>query len=122
MGYVQSTPGIDAWCADGCCLRIQAHVLVENITPVNWDTATFDRLALPQRMKDLIKALVPRQRTESARPSANSGQEGKRSGLASTRDRGLIMHLYGPWGTGKTLTAGKYVNLCLLMPTKTDCP
>ena len=107
MGYVQSTPGIDAWCADGCCLRIQAHVLVENIAPVNWDTAAFDRLALPQRMKDLIKALVPRHRTESAGPSANPGQQGKRSGLARTRDRGLIMHLYGPWGTGKTLTAGK---------------
>ncbi len=89
-------------------MTIQVHVLVENIAPVNWDRTAFDRLVLPQRMKELIKALVPRQRTESAGPSVDSGEQGKRSDLARTKGRGLTMHLYGPWGTGKTLTAGKY--------------
>ncbi len=107
-GMCDLLPEETSWYADRCCLRIQVHLLVGNLAPVDWDRTAFDRLVLPQRIKDLVKALVPRQKAESAGPSANPVQQGKRSGFARTGGRGLIMHLHGPSGTGKTLTAGKY--------------
>jgi len=74
------------------------------VTPVQWNKDAFQRLVIPPRTKDLVKALV------SVRTTAGGHQQ--RISLAGTRDdliagkgNGLIMLLHAGPGTGKTLTA-----------------
>ncbi|KAI0403448.1 hypothetical protein F4802DRAFT_599046 [Xylaria palmicola] len=83
------------------------HLLVAQIQPVNWNKAAFDRLVLPKRTKNLVKALVMvrKQTPENAR--VETGLKRKRDDIIAGKGGGLIMLLHGGPGTGKTLTAGK---------------
>jgi SpoVK/Ycf46/Vps4 family AAA+-type ATPase len=80
---------------------------VENIGAVSWNKDAFERLVLPSRTKDLVKALV------MARASKHKGRQdvnhlAKRDDIIASKGNGLIILLHGGPGTGKTLTAGKF--------------
>lgn len=72
-----------------------------------WNKDAFERLVLPSRMKDLIKALV------MVRASKNKKRQDpnpalKRDDIIASKGNGLIILLHGGPGTGKTLTAGEF--------------
>jgi SpoVK/Ycf46/Vps4 family AAA+-type ATPase len=74
---------------------------------VFWNKDAFERLVLPSRMKDLIKALV------MVRASKNKKRQDpnpalKRDDIIASKGNGLIILLHGGPGTGKTLTAGEF--------------
>lgn len=73
---------------------------------ITWNKEAFERLVLPSRTKDLVKALVM---VRTSRRGAEQGMRlaGKRDDLIAGKGSGLIMLLHGGPGTGKTLTAGK---------------
>jgi Cdc6-like AAA superfamily ATPase len=76
-----------------------AFFLVENIQPVQWEDSLFSQLEVKGPLKETIKCLVDTH-YEGSRPE-ESGHALSRKG------KGLVILLYGPTGTGKTLTAGK---------------
>jgi SpoVK/Ycf46/Vps4 family AAA+-type ATPase len=79
---------------------------------VTWNKDAFERLVLPKKTKDLVKALV------MVRTSKLGEQQGmslsgkrKRDDLIAGKGNGLIMLLHGGPGTGKTLTAESVAEL-----------
>lgn len=70
------------------------NLLVDNTSPVVWNTQAFDSLAVDKETKDLIQALV-----------SNKIAADKSTDLMSGKGNGLIVLLHGGPGTGKTLTA-----------------
>ncbi|GAB1317958.1 hypothetical protein MFIFM68171_08168 [Madurella fahalii] len=87
------------------------YLLVENIRPVHWNKEAFERLVLPRRIKNLVKALVLVRKADAVDPSVNVGLKGMRSDLIRGKGGGLIMLLHGGPGTGKTLTAESVAEL-----------
>jgi hypothetical protein len=85
----------------------KVHVLVDYIRPVSWNKAAFDRLVLPKRTKNLIKALVMVRNPKSENSAVQIGLRGDRDDIIAGKGSGLIMLLHGGPGTGKTLTAGQ---------------
>ncbi|MCJ1360825.1 MAG: hypothetical protein MMC33_010834 [Icmadophila ericetorum] len=85
-------------------------LLVDNIGPVVWNKDAFERLVLPAKTKDLVKALVM-VRSSTRRADQGMGLAGKRDDLIAGKGNGLIMLLHGGPGTGKTLTAGTVAEL-----------
>jgi SpoVK/Ycf46/Vps4 family AAA+-type ATPase len=82
------------------------------VGPVTWNKDAFERLVLPKKTKDLVKALV------MVRTSKLGEQQGmslagkrKRDDLIAGKGNGLIMLLHGGPGTGKTLTAESVAEL-----------
>jgi hypothetical protein len=69
------------------------HVLVDGLSPINFQDQAFDQLVLKQERKDLIRAVV-RHGTALQTPDIIGGKQG-----------GQIFLLHGPPGVGKTLTA-----------------
>jgi SpoVK/Ycf46/Vps4 family AAA+-type ATPase len=79
---------------------------VDNVGDVTWNKDAFERLVLPSRTKDLIKALVMvRALKQGKRQDANPVL--KRDDIIESKGNGLIILLHGGPGTGKTLTAGE---------------
>lgn len=74
--------------------------------PVKWNKEAFDRLVLPPKTKELIKALLLTNEGRASDPVGVCG--GKRQDLIAGKGTGLIVLLHGGPGTGKTLTAGAY--------------
>jgi len=72
--------------------------MVANLTPVIFDDESFDQLVLPQKKKDLIKALVEYQSTTF-------------NDIISGKGGGCIFLLHGSPGVGKTLTAESIAEL-----------
>jgi hypothetical protein len=84
---------------------------VDNISDVQWQKRAFERLVLPSRMKELIKALIMDRKTEKTS-----------SDLFYGKGRGLIMLLHGGPGTGKTLSAGERAfTISHYWKTNTNC-
>ena len=81
-------------------------LFVEKVGPVTWNKDAFERLVLPKKTKDLVKALVM-VRTSTLGEKQGMGLAGKRKrdDLIAGKGNGLIMLLHGGPGTGKTLTA-----------------
>jgi SpoVK/Ycf46/Vps4 family AAA+-type ATPase len=86
------------------------HLLVDQIGPVRWNKAAFDRVVLPKRTKNLIKALVMVRKQTSESSAVQFGLKAKHDDIIAGKGSGLIMLLHGGPGTGKTLTAGKAQN------------
>ncbi|KAL2143334.1 hypothetical protein VTI28DRAFT_10577 [Corynascus sepedonium] len=81
------------------------HLHINNISPVAWNKEAFDRLVLPPRIKNMVRALVLVRKRKDAEPVEASNPKPKRSDLVRGKGGGLIMLLHGGPGTGKTLTA-----------------
>jgi len=84
----------------------KVYLLVDCIRPVSWNKAAFDRLVLPKRTKNLIKALVMVRNPKSENSAFQIGLRGNCDDIIAGKGSGLIMLLHGGPGTGKTLTAG----------------
>jgi Cdc6-like AAA superfamily ATPase len=85
---------------------------VPNVHPIRWNKAAFERLVLPSRTKELVKALV----TVRASMTGNSHEVVKgnqTNDIVAGKGNGLIMLFHGSPGTGKTLTAGKQSSTCM---------
>ena len=81
-------------------------LLVDGVCSVTWNKDAFERLVLPKKTKDLVKALVM---VRTSKVGEKQGMsilgKGKRDGLIAGKGNGLIMLLHGSPGTAKTLTA-----------------
>lgn len=77
---------------------------------IGWNTRAFERLVLPRRVKELVKALVT-VRTTSTKAVREPRAAGGRDDIVAGKGKGLIMLLHGGPGTGKTLTAGMVLNV-----------
>jgi len=87
------------------------RLLVNNIAPITWNKEAYDRLVLPQRVKNMVKALVLARKEDAADSPAKPRPKAKRSDLIRGKGDGLIMLLHGGPGTGKTLTAESVAEL-----------
>ncbi|KAI1379319.1 hypothetical protein F4677DRAFT_464703 [Hypoxylon crocopeplum] len=97
------------------------HLLVDNIRPVSWNTAAFDRLVLPKRTKNLIKALVMVRNPKSESRANQIGMKWNRDDIIAGKGKGLIMLLHGGPGTGKTLTAESVAELAQMPLYSVTC-
>ena len=85
---------------------------VPNIHPIRWNKAAFERLVLPSRTKELVKALV----MVRASMTGNSHEVVKgnqTNDIVAGKGNGLLMLFHGSPGTGKTLTAGEQNSTCM---------
>jgi len=73
--------------------KVWGQVMVEGLSPVQWQEQAWDNLVLPSDRKALLKAIVRRQREVSE------------IDIIKGKGEGTTFLLYGPPGTGKTLTA-----------------
>lgn len=80
-------------------LRMKSSEVVElrNITPIQFDSAAWDRLVVPDAHKELVTAMV----------ESYGNKKIKMKDLVRGKGQGLVLLLHGPPGVGKTLTAGK---------------
>ena len=92
-----------------------------------WNTSAYDRLVLPSKTKELVRALVT-VRTSQCGVKQGLGLAGKREDIISGKGNGLIMLFHGGPGTGKTLTAGESTwlplstSICLFSSRKVNRP
>ena len=84
---------------------ILVNLSIDDICAVKWNKSAYDRLVLPFRTKELVRALVM-VKTSQRGVKQSLGLAGKREDIISGKGNGLIMLLHGGPGTGKTLTAG----------------
>lgn len=92
---------------------------VENVGEVSWNKEAFERLVLPSRTKDLVKALVMvRASKHGKRQDTNLG---KRDDIIASKGNGLIILLHGGPGTGKTLTAESVAELAEMPLYRVTC-
>ncbi|KAK8123929.1 hypothetical protein PG999_003847 [Apiospora kogelbergensis] len=83
-GASNGSPKTKKWC----------DLAIDGFAKVEWNTDAFENLAIPEKTKELIEALISNQiETEMS------------TDIISGKGNGLIMLLHGGPGTGKTLTA-----------------
>ena len=85
---------------------------VPNVHPIRWNKAAFERLVLPSKTKELVKALV----MVRASMTGNSHEVVKgnqTNDIVAGKGNGLVMLFHGSPGTGKTLTAGEQNSACI---------
>jgi DNA polymerase III delta prime subunit len=85
---------------------------VPNVHPIRWNKAAFERLVLPSRTKELVKALVM-VRASMTRNSHEVVKSNQTNDIVAGKGKGLIMLFHGSPGTGKTLTAGEQNSTCM---------
>ena len=69
-------------------------LLVDNVKPVAWNKEAFERLVLPSKTKDMVKALVM-VRSSARGTKQGMSLAGKREDLIAGKGAGLIMLLHG---------------------------
>lgn len=106
----------------GFCLNEKKWIklFVDDIHPVSWNTKAFERLVLPPRTKDLVRALVTVRTSERA-VKQGLGVTGKRTDITSGQGNGLIMLMHGGPGTGKTLAAESVVEIAKMPLYRVTC-
>eukprot|EP01134_Creolimax_fragrantissima_P002050 CFRG2050T1 len=92
-------PSITGFSMNG---KVWGHVLVDSLSEIVFDSASFDKLVLPEAQKELIQALVVH--SSSVFTDIVKGKGG-----------GSVFLLHGPPGVGKTLTAEALAE-CLQKP------
>ncbi|KAI0383042.1 P-loop containing nucleoside triphosphate hydrolase protein [Hypomontagnella monticulosa] len=81
---------------------------VDDVSPIEWNTACFDELVLDQATKKTVQAVV----------STHSSHRDGFDDIVKGKGQGLVCVLHGPPGVGKTLTAecvAEYVKRPLYM-------
>lgn len=95
-------------------------LFVDSIHDVQWNEKAFERLVLPPRTKDLVKALVT-VRTSQRGVKQGLGVAGKRTDITNGKGNGLIMLLHGDPGTGKTLTGESVAEIAHMPLYRVTC-
>jgi SpoVK/Ycf46/Vps4 family AAA+-type ATPase len=96
------------------------RLFVDCIHPVTWNTKAYERLVLPPRTKELIRALVS-VRASQRGVKQGIGIAGKRTDITMGKGNGLIMLLHGGPGTGKTLTAESVAEIAKMPLYRVTC-
>lgn len=96
------------------------RLFIDNIEPVSWNIKAFERLVLPHKTKDLVRALVT-VRTSQRGVKQGLGVAGKRTDITGGKGNGLIMLLHGGPGTGKTLTAESVAEMAEMPLYRVTC-
>ncbi|KAI4117399.1 MAG: hypothetical protein LQ345_002363 [Seirophora villosa] len=96
------------------------HLFVDDVHPVSYNTMAFERLVLPTRTKELVRALVT-VRTSQRGVKQGLGVAGKRTDITSGKGNGLIMLMHGGPGTGKTLTAESVAEIAKMPLYRVTC-
>ena len=95
-------------------------LFIEHIHPVVWNKTAYERLVLPEKTKELIRALVT-VRSSTRGVKQGLGVAGKRTDLTSGKGNGLIMLLHGGPGTGKTLTGESVAEMAEMPLYRVTC-
>jgi ATP-dependent 26S proteasome regulatory subunit len=82
--------------------KIWCFFLVDKVKSIEWSEQAFEKLSLEEQTKGALKALVETHKDMTEEYDHDIAGKGK----------GLIFLLYGPPGSGKTLTAGKSDLVC----------
>lgn len=96
------------------------HIFVDCIHPVSWNKMAYERLVLPSRTKNLVRALVSVRKSQKG-IKQGIGVAGKRTDILSGKGNGLIMLLHGGPGTGKTLTAESVAEIAEMPLYRVTC-
>lgn len=96
------------------------QLFVDSVHPVTWNKKAYERLVLPPRTKDLVRALVT-VRTSQRGVKQGLGVAGKRIDITSGKGNGLIMLLHGGPGTGKTLTGESVAEIAEMPLYRVTC-
>ncbi|KAL9611363.1 MAG: hypothetical protein Q9167_003982 [Letrouitia subvulpina] len=96
------------------------QLFVDSVHPVTWNKKAYERLVLPPRTKDLVRALVT-VRTSQRGVKQGLGVAGKRTDITSGKGNGLIMLLHGGPGTGKTLTGESVAEIAEMPLYRVTC-
>ncbi|ORX99893.1 P-loop containing nucleoside triphosphate hydrolase protein [Clohesyomyces aquaticus] len=83
---------------------------IDDVEPIQWNKDAFQRLVLPKKTKDLVRALVMVRRPSQGKRE-NLYLFGDKNDVISGKGNGLILLLHGGPGTGKTLTAESVAEL-----------
>ncbi|KIK51129.1 hypothetical protein GYMLUDRAFT_208901 [Collybiopsis luxurians FD-317 M1] len=70
---------------------------IDKLTPIRWNGDAFNQLVLPEKQKNLVRALV--------QSHIRDTDDGGFDDVIKGKGKGLISVLHGPPGVGKTLTA-----------------
>ncbi|TPX13408.1 uncharacterized protein E0L32_006138 [Thyridium curvatum] len=73
---------------------------IDRLSDIEWNTACFEQLVLPDSQKELVQALVAEHTQRTTDPNSKGFDD-----IVKGKGRGLILVLHGPPGVGKTLTA-----------------
>jgi hypothetical protein len=82
-------------------LKRWGQVFINNIAPIVYDTAAFDRIVLPKDQKEVIAAMV-----ENFDKIEESGD------VVAGKGAGMVFLFHGPPGVGKTVTAESIAEMC----------
>ncbi|KAI9765879.1 MAG: hypothetical protein M1839_005295, partial [Geoglossum umbratile] len=76
--------------------KLWLEFAVAHIRDIVWDLSLFENLVLPDKQKNIIRALAESQKIEADKPFDD---------FIKGKGQGLVILLHGPAGVGKTLTA-----------------
>lgn len=95
-------------------------IYVDGVHEITWNKTAYDRLVIPSKTKELIRALVT-VRTSQRGIKHGLGVAGKRVDLIAGKGNGLIMLLHGGPGTGKSLTAKSVAEIAEMPLYRVTC-
>ena len=77
-------------------------VEIDSVRPINWQNGAYDMLQMNAKQKEVVRGVI-----ESHHSSSSAFDD-----FIPGKGRGLVFLLYGPPGSGKTMTAGMSFGLC----------
>ena len=95
-------------------------ILVDGVHDIKWNKTAYERLVIPSKTKELIRALVT-VRTSQRGIKHGLGVAGKRVDIIAGKGNGLIMLLHGGPGTGKSLTAESVAEIAEMPLYRVTC-
>lgn len=95
-------------------------IYVDGVHEIKWNKTAYDRLVIPSKTKELIRALVT-VRTSQRGIKHGLGVAGKRVDIIAGKGNGLIMLLHGGPGTGKSLTAESVAEIAEMPLYRVTC-
>lgn len=96
------------------------HLRLDSIHPVSWKKVAYDRLALPDHSKDLLRTLVLAQKSQCS-VGHGIGVARARTDIVGGRGNELTVLLHGGSGTGKTLTAESMAEIAEMPLYRVTC-
>jgi hypothetical protein len=96
------------------------HLRVDSINPVSWNRKAYERLAIPDQSKDVLRTLVLAQKSQSS-IDLGSGAARTRTDIVAGKGNGLTVLLRGGPGTGKTLTAESMAEIAAMPLYRVAC-